>query len=657
LKDNKKNKMKKNKMKRFGAFSLAILFWVFLARGEKSHSSERVEKPWNFVVILLDDAGWHDLGFTGNDFIETPHLDQLASEGVQFTHAYATHPFCAPTRQSIMSGQYPVRTAWTKKSELKNDVDQIEGPAYSPAGSHKWTKKDPGITGLAEKLKSKGYATGHIGKFHFSLKEGNFMPEKLGFDYNFGGHPMVGAVKNFFAPFEGLPGNVKSKPGEYLTERLTNETISYIERNQNKPFYVQLWHYAPHAPIMAPADVVEKYTIKMQEKGFQNVNPTYAAMIDVIDQGVGKIIARLRELGLEERTIIIMASDNGGVKQFGSVPVTSMYPLRGEKGVTYEGGIRIPMVIKVPGVTNPGVCSDKFVSVVDLYPTILDFAGVAISPGQVIDGYSLKPLLSGENQNELNDRLHVWYNPTHGVKDHNGEIFQPVAVIQKGHWKLIRQFNHRDELYHLKNDPSESVNLTKYVPQVHQRMASWLDSCLETSGISLPKPNPHFDPDYLLARQVPNDFVDHLKVTLVKTWDGKTLAAWQANNACEATAEADCLRMHALATYPKISSERINNAGEGTFLVKIKLKITVPGGRIRFDWAEEERGNGVIELFPERNGEWEEFTGIFKTRSALRSIGLAGPTHLGALGFYNSNIDPNYMDVKSIELYTVVADY
>jgi arylsulfatase A-like enzyme len=644
-------------MKRFGTITLAILLWVSIARSEKLRSPKSAEERWNFVMILLDDAGWHDLGFTGNHFIETPHLDQLAMEGVQFTNAYATHPFSAPTRQSIMSGQYPARTAWTKKNELKNDVEEIAGPAYSPSSSHKWTKTDPGIKGLAQMLKSKGYATGHIGKFHFSLNECNITPEKLGFDYNFGGDPMVGAVKNFFAPFEGLPGNVESTPGEYLTERLTNETISFIEKNKNEPFYVQLWHYAPHAPIMAPADVVEKYTKKMQEKGFQNVNPTYAAMIDVVDQGVGKIIAKLRDLGLEDRTIIILASDNGGVKQFGSVPVTSMYPLRGEKGVTYEGGIRIPMFIKVPGITKPGVCSDKFVGVVDLYPTILDFAGVTISQDQVTDGFSLKPVLSGYDQTELDERLHIWYNPTHGIKDHNGEIFQPVAVIQKGHWKLIRQFNNREELYDLKNDPSESVDLAKFVPHVRKRMSIMLDSCLETTGISLPKPNPNYDPEFLIARQVPNGLVDQLKISSVKSWHGEALSAWQANNACDVTKETEFIRMHALENYPKISSEQLNNASGGTFLVKIKLKITVPGGRIRFDWAEEEGGNGVIELFPERNGEWEEFTGIFKTRSALRSIGLAGPTHLGALGFYNSNTDPNYMDVKSIELYTIVANY
>lgn len=640
-------------MNRFLIITIILLAWIFTTEAKDTVEKGGEEKPWNFVMILLDDAGWNDLGFTGNCFVETPHLDQLAKEGVQFIRAYATHPFCAPTRQSIMSGQFPARTAWTKKSELKNFTDQIAGPAYSPAGSHKWSKKDPEVTGLARMLKSKGYATGHVGKWHFSLDECNITPERLGFDMNFGGHPMVGAVKNFFAPFEGLPGNVISTPGEYLTERLTNEAISFIEKNKNNPFYIQLWHYAPHAPIMAPEKVVKKYTKKMNEEGFQNVNPTYAAMIDVVDQGAGRIFAKLKELGLDERTIIILASDNGGVKSFGSVPVSSMFPLRGEKGLTYEGGIRIPMVIKVPGMTKSGKLSDSFVSVVDLYPTILDFAGVDVSSGQIIDGYSLKPVLSGKQQKELDERIHIWYNPTHGIEDHNGEVFQPVAAIQKNHWKLVRKFNLAEELYDLKNDPSESVDLANFAPQVKNRMSELLDSCLENTAISLPKANPNYDSQFLIARQVPKELINHLKIRLVKIWEKESLSSWQVNNACKIMEKTDFLRMEASGIYPKITSEQLKNSGAATYLVKINLKILVPGSRIRFDWTEEKRGNGVIEIFPERNGEWEEFTGIFKTNSALQTISLAGPTHLGALGFYNPETDTKHMDVKSIELFVI----
>lgn len=620
-------------------------------KAEITGSQKEDDRPWNFIMILLDDAGWKDLGFTGNDFIETPHLDRIAMEGVQFNNAYATHPFSTPTRQSIMTGQYPARTAWVKKNELQNEPDQITGPLYSPAGSHKWTKTEPEVEGLASKLKENGYTTGHIGKWHFGLGELGITPERLGFDFNFGGHQMVGAVKSFFAPFEGLPGNIEGLPGEYLTDRLTAETISFIEENKDTPFYVQLWHYAPHEPIMAPFDIVEKYTKKMEERGFENVNPTYAAMIDVVDQGVGRILYKLEELGIDDRTIIILSSDNGGVKQFGSVPVTSMNPLRGEKGLPYEGGIRVPMAIKVPGSTRSEVQSNRFVSVIDIYPTILDFAGININTDQIIDGYSLKPLLKGELQNELDERIHIWYNPTHGIKDNNGEIFQPVAVIQKNRWKLIRKFNQDEELYNLKNDPSESVNLAKLTPHITTWMSLMLDSCLETTGISLPKPNPDFDKNYVLAIQTPNFLADRLPKKIVHTWNGKTLSTWGSNNAIKMELNADFVRMYSLGSYPKITSGKLNNTPSGIYLVKIVLRTTVQGGRIRFDWRDENQGNGIIEIFPERNGEWEQVTGVFKSDASLESIGLAGPTHLGSLGFYIPGVDSRYIDVKSIVLF------
>lgn len=633
-------------------FLLAIHLTI---RGEISSCHENEGKPWNFVLILLDDAGWKDLGFTGNNYIETPHLDGIAKRGVQFANAYATHPFSSPTRQSIMTGQFPARTAWVKKSELESEPDQIVAPSYSPAGSHKWTKMEPEFNGLALMLKSKGYATGHIGKWHFGLHESDITPEKLGFDFNFGGHPMVGAVKNHFAPFEGLPGDVTSSPGEYLTDRLTNETISFIEKNKDKPFYVQLWHYAPHEPIMAPKHLVDKYTKKMLQHGYDNVNPTYAAMIDAIDQGVGKILSKLKELNIDDRTIIIIASDNGGVKQFGSVPVTSMYPLRGEKGLIYEGGIRVPMAIYVPGNTQPGIESDEFVSVIDLYPTILDFAGVEVKDDQILDGFSLRPLLNGEQQNELNERIHLWYNPTHGIKDHNGEIFQPVAVIQKNQWKLIKKFNHGEELYNLKTDPSESHNLATFLPHITQRMSFMLDSCLSTTEIALPKPNPNFDNNYLIAIQTPNSLVDHLRLKTVYSWNWEALSDWGVNNAVKATREADCLRMHplTLGAYPKITSGKLENTPSGVYIVKIVLRTTAQGSRIRFDWKDEKQANGVIEIFPERDGDWETVTGIFKSSAPIQSIGLAGPTHLGKLGFYNEEVNSGYIDVKTIELFKI----
>ena len=396
--------------------------------------------PPNFLVILLDDAGWKDLGFAGNTFVETPNIDRLAEQSVQFPTAYATHPFCAPSRQSLITGQWPARTAWLQRSETDRPDAPRRGPAFAAAGAASWTRRRPEFTSLAEALKKKGYATAHIGKWHFGIHAHDISPESEGFDVNFGGDHMVGAVKNFFAPYQGLPGDVKAPEGEYLTDRLTQETIDFIRGHKDGPFYVQLWHYAPHAPIMAPAAVVEKYRRKRERLGDMSLNPTYAAMIDVVDQGVGRILQSLEQLGLRENTVVLLSSDNGGVASLGSVPVTSMAPMRGHKQVIYEGGVREPMFIHWPGITAGTVCGET-VSLIDFYPTILDLAGVPL-PDQPVDGVSLVPLLKGGAMPSLHDRPLFWYNVTSGITD-EGEPFQPVAAVRKGNWRLVKNFELR----------------------------------------------------------------------------------------------------------------------------------------------------------------------------------------------------------------------
>jgi arylsulfatase A-like enzyme len=245
---------------------LCLLFLLLVCGGQvravdvsTPAAPSKSAKPWNFVVILLDDAGWRDFGFTGNRYIETPNLDRLAERGMSFANAYATHPFCSPTRQSMITGQWPARTAWVQKSEIGDLKAARMAPEFCPAGTFQWTERRPEFVSLPEALRSKGYRTGHIGKWHFGIPNFDISPEREGFEVNFGGASAVGAASNFFAPFEGLPGKVSSEPGEYLTDRLTDETIQFIREHKDEPFYVQLWHYAPHEPLQAPEELVAKY--------------------------------------------------------------------------------------------------------------------------------------------------------------------------------------------------------------------------------------------------------------------------------------------------------------------------------------------------------------------------------------------------------------
>lgn len=289
---------------------LSSLLALWAAIGGLVCSAHADDSKPNIVVVLLDDAGWRDVGFMGNDYIETPVMDRLAAEGMAFTNAYATHPFCAPTRQSMISGQWPARTAWMQRSEVANPDSPRKGREFSPSTAWTWTQRHPEFISLAEALGDAGYATAHIGKWHFGL-QADVSPESEGFHKNFGGAVNVGAVKDFFAPFAGLPGKVESTPGEYLTDRLTDEAIQFIREHRASPFFVQLWHYAPHTPIQAPEEVVRKYREKRNKLGDHGLNPTYAAMMDRIDQGIGRLLAALEEMGLRENTVILLTSDNG----------------------------------------------------------------------------------------------------------------------------------------------------------------------------------------------------------------------------------------------------------------------------------------------------------------------------------------------------------
>lgn len=603
--------------------------------------------PPNVLMILLDDAGWRDLGFAGNTFIETPNMDQLAADGMQFAMAYSSHPFCAPSRESLVTGQWPARTAWMQRSELDRPDAPCGSRPFVPAGAHTWTKRRPEFTSLAEALKSAGYATAHIGKWHFGIHGQNISPESEGFDVNFGGDNEVGAVKNFFAPFEGLPGNVASKPGEYLTDRLTDEAIQFIRANKDRPFYVQLWHYAPHDPLMAPETVVSKYRKKRIALGDESLNPTYAAMIDIVDQGVGRIRAELAKLGLDDRTVILLTSDNGARTTFGSIPITSVAPFRGEKGMVYQGGVREPMVIYWPGHTNPGSVSDDTVCLIDFYPTILDIAGVALPKDQPVDGVSLAPLLQTGEQPELSSRPLFWYNVTNEAKE-DGEIVLPVASVRKGGWRLVKNFGRPLELYNLDADPSESENLAAKEPERVATLALLLDGWLKDTGVATPTTNPFYDPNYVIPRQIENESVSP-QSEVVRSWNmGSNDSKWRTARMIKTEVKGGALQMHADGSYPEIVTTDVAGLPAGMYAVQIELRVPT-SGRIRFAWkGGDDKGN--IEFFPKRDGKWHTLTGTFEAKEPLEMLRFAAPTHLETTGHYDPASQPDYIEIKSVRL-------
>jgi arylsulfatase A-like enzyme len=435
------------------------------------------------VFILIDDMGYKDLGFMGSTYYETPNIDRLAGEGVVFTSAYANGPNCAPTRACIMSGQYgPRHGVYTVGSSQR-------GPAHLrkliPIRNE--TTLDPTVVTIAEALKPAGYVSASIGKWHLGKGERN-SPVAQGFDVNIAGNRR-GSTRRHFSPYS-LENLADGPDGEYLTDRLTDEAIKFIETNRDRPFFLYLPHYAVHTPIQAKESIIAKYENK-QPTGGQN-NPKYAAMIESTDQGVARIMQKLDELGLREDTVVVFFSDNGGV-----VGITSMEPLRGGKGMLYEGGVRVPLIVRWPGKTKPGSVCDVPVIGIDFYPTILEIAGAPKRKDHVLDGESIVPLLKGRSG--LGRKAIFWHFPAYLQGNYGWkETWRttPAGAVRKGRWKLIEYFEDgRLELYNLKQDIRESNNLASTMPkkiaQLHALLRKWrksVDAPVPT------EPNPEYDP-------------------------------------------------------------------------------------------------------------------------------------------------------------------
>jgi arylsulfatase A-like enzyme len=445
------------------------------------------QKP-NVIFILADDLGWADVGCYGADLHETPNLDRLATEGIRFSQAYAM-PVCSPTRASIMTGQHAARlhiTIWREGAFDKPDLRQKLLP---PQNAQNLPLAD--IT-IARALKSAGYLTFHVGKWH--LGDGRHYPEAFGFDVNIGGTEW-GAPNTHFWPFSGaktygefryVPGLGIGKPGDYLTDRFTDEAINLIDQAGDRPFYLNLCYHAVHTPIEGKAAQVEHFRKKI-EPGMHHQNAAYAAMLYSLDENVGRMMRHLQERHLADHTIVIFNSDNGGyINKYGHETVTNNSPLRSGKGSLYEGGVRVPLIVRWPGVTPAGTTCNEPVICTDYFKTLTEAGGVDPKTtgdgGQ--DGVSLMPLLKNPSAKLDRDTLYFHY-------PHYYATTSPVSAIRQGDWKLLEYFeDHHLELYNIKDDLSESKDLAREMPDrakdLQQRLAAWRQNV----GAQLPIPNP-----------------------------------------------------------------------------------------------------------------------------------------------------------------------
>jgi arylsulfatase A-like enzyme len=445
----------------------------------------------NIVLFLIDDLGWRDLGCQGSAFYQTPNLDRLAREGARFTDAYAACAVCSPTRAAVLTGKYPARlllTDWLPSGRWNPRARLHSGRFVRALPLEEFT--------LAEALRTGGYRTASIGKWHLG-SEPFSLPEHHGFDVNIAGNGH-GAPGNYFFPYDGdwpIPTTDQratwnvlpdGQPGEYLTDRLTDEAVQFLRGHRDRPFFLYFPHYGVHTPLQAKPEMVARYE-QIPEPQRQG-KPEYAAMVESVDESVGRVLATLQELGLEKETVVIFTSDNGGFYN-----ATSNAPLRANKGAYYEGGIRVPLLIKWPGVTSPGGVISEPVTSSDLYPTCLAAAGLPLRPHQHLDGLNLQPLFAGSAS--LDRKSLFWHFPHYN--EHPSSV--PSSVIRRGPWKLIETFDPEGlELYNLAEDLGETNNLAAANPELVKDLWRELDAWRQDVGAEMMRPNPDYDPSVQL---------------------------------------------------------------------------------------------------------------------------------------------------------------
>jgi len=436
-------------------------------------------KPVNILLIMIDDLGWMDLRCQGNQRLSTPNIDHLASQGMRFTDAYAAAPVCSPTRAAVLTGLSPAELHITnhipdQERFIPEDAVLLPAEMLDHLPAERVT--------IAERLRSAGYTTGFFGKWHLAgryvqgkqgLGDKRYYPEAQGFDVNRGGCALPGPF-TYFDPYRihNLPPR---EEGEYLPDRLADETIRFMQENRNKPFLAMLWPYTVHWPMEAPPALIEKYR-KRTDLGL--IDPGYAAMIAAMDAAVGHVLEALDELHISDRTLVIFTSDNGAYDG-----VADNRPLRGAKGFLYEGGLRVPLIVRWSGVALPGVQCHVPVTSMDLFPTLLDAAGLAPDPQTSLEGESLMPLLRQDGSLE---RAAVYFHyPNYAFHRQN----RLGGAVREDEFKLIENFDDGSlELYNLKDDLGEKRNLADELPERAAAMKRQLAAWRKRVGAAMPRP-------------------------------------------------------------------------------------------------------------------------------------------------------------------------
>jgi arylsulfatase A-like enzyme len=586
----------------------------------------------NVVLILADDLGWSDTTlFQTTKYYRTPNIQRLAKRGMTFTRAYSSSPLCSPTRASILTGLSPARTGITTPNchLPKVLLAAAEGTKGKPGDKaimpEPVTRLSTDYYTLAEALHDHGYVTGHFGKWH--LGDEPYSPLEHGFDVDVPHWHGPGPAGSYVAPWK-FPDFDPHTPDEHIEDRMATEAVAFMEKHRQQPFYLNYWMFSVHAPFNAKQSLIDEYRLSIDPNDSQR-SPTYAAMIESMDDAVGTLLDTLDRLELAENTIIVFCSDNGGnmYNEVDGTTATSNRPLRGGKATMYEGGIRTPAVVAYPKMVAAGSRSEEVIQSSDYYPSILDLLKLAPRSEQRFDGISLVPaLLGGELER---DAIFTYFPHQPNIPD----WMPPAVSIHQGDWKLIRIFHggeaglHRYMLFHLSDDPDEQVNLAERLPERVATLDSRIEEFLNETRAVRPIPNPGFDPSKYhpeLEGQAPLKGSSKEKAgetapakSTPKRPGRQTVAGWQPLGTCELSLK---------------SNELIVASSGGDPHISFVLPKTLPAGKLYFQFSMNSNSSGTGQIY------WQE-EDVTPSFSRERSQSFK-PTHDGELHIYRIELSP-----------------
>lgn len=596
-----------------------------------SYACQRVPEQPNVIFVLADDLGWRDLGCYGSDLYETPNIDAFASSGMRFTDAYTASPLCSPTRASILTGLEPGRLRFTTPSGHVAEVvldpkeSDIAQPWYKAGTPQTRTRLPNEYVTFAEVLKEEGYATAFMGKWHLGREP--YIPENQGFDVVVGGreHPGPPPPGHFFAPWDCNTLPVVPE-GSHICDVVTDQAIEFIEKNQDNPFLLCLWYYDVHAPYQGKEDLKDYYARKIGPENIQRC-PTMGAMIGNMDTNFGRVIETVKAMGLEKETIIIFTSDNGGNMYDGpdGTTPTNNYPLRAGKGINYEGGTRVPLIVRVPGITEAGSESKVVVSTVDHYATLLELLGIPMAEDFLTDGVSYIPALN--NKEYVREPIYstfCHYTPATGGR--------PNISMRHGPWRFYKFYydgpdqEHRYELYNLEEDIGETLNLVDEEPELAMKMLTQLDQHAEEAGILLPQPN--------------------------QKYGGNVADAWQGSEDTRITVSEKVLRIESTGKTPLVETVFTPNVFDDTFLFKFEMKSTSSGQGMLF-WKDQndtdykkymdagfvpDESTNASAIPANHDGSWHQYSIEMPLVGRLKTIGIQPSAGEGMIEIRNMEL-------------------